>query len=126
MYWWKITLKKFEEKLTKKSLKQQNVLATHLMKLSSEQPIRVCWNNENKIHDVLHRMATSLENNDLEDVKQLIIDCEIACPVSGSRNWTDVRQFNLMFSTEMGSVSGEMLTKYICDQKLLKEFLSIF
>ncbi len=39
------------------------------------------------------------------ELKQIIVDEEIVCPVSGSRNWTDVRQFNLMFSTEMGSTS---------------------
>jgi glycyl-tRNA synthetase len=39
----------------------------------------------------------SLGNEDLEDVKALIEELEIACPESGSRNWTEVRQFNLMF-----------------------------
>ncbi len=42
---------------------------------------------------------------DLDGLRQIIIDEEIACPISGTRNWTDVRQFNLMFSTEMGSTS---------------------
>ena len=53
------------------------------------------------------RMKAALEGEDLADLKKLIEELEIADPVSGSRNWTDVRQFNLMFSTEMGSVSGE-------------------
>jgi len=41
----------------------------------------------------------------MEGFRQLIIDLEIPCPISGSKNWTDVRQFNLMFSTEIGSLS---------------------
>lgn len=58
-----------------------------------------------KIAAIEDRMRTCLENGDLADFKQLILDEEIACPISGTRNWTDVRQFNLMFSTEMGSVA---------------------
>ena len=61
--------------------------------------------NRNKIEEIRKRLYDSLEANDLEQVRQLILDLEIADPVSGSRNWTDVRQFNLMFSTQMGSVS---------------------
>ena len=40
-------------------------------------------------------------------MKQIILDSEIADPVSGSREWTDVRQFNLMFETKLGSVSDD-------------------
>jgi len=69
--------------------------------------------NEEKITTIEGRMRTTLENNDLEGVKQLIEDLEIVCPVSGSRNWTEVRQFNLMFSTEMGSVAGDASTIYL-------------
>jgi glycyl-tRNA synthetase len=58
-----------------------------------------------KIGEINTRMKTALENNDLPEIKKLIEDLEIACPVSGSRNWTEVRQFNLMFSTEMGSTA---------------------
>lgn len=57
-----------------------------------------------KIEGIEARMKVCLDADDLAGIKQLIIDEEIADPVSGSRNWTDVRQFNLMFSTEMGSV----------------------
>ena len=60
-----------------------------------------------KIDALNQRFKAALENNDLAEVKQIIIDCEIVCPVSGSKNWTDVRQFNLMFSTQMGSVSED-------------------
>ena len=46
-----------------------------------------------------------MNDNDLAELKQIILDYEIVDPVSGTKNWTDVRQFNLMFSTEMGSVA---------------------
>ena len=69
--------------------------------------------NQAKITEIEDRMRTTLETNDLEGVKQLIEDLEIVCPVSGSRNWTEVRQFNLMFSTELGSVAGDAATIYL-------------
>ncbi|MFL5753102.1 MAG: glycine--tRNA ligase, partial [Bacteroidia bacterium] len=68
---------------------------------------------QKKIEEIEARFKTALESNDLADVKQLIIDLEIVCPVSGSRNWTDVRQFNLMFSTSMGSVSEDASVIYL-------------
>ena len=59
--------------------------------------------------EILSRLARSLESEDLADVKLLIEELEIACPLSGSRNWTDVKQFNLMFGTKLGA-SAETAT----------------
>ncbi len=53
------------------------------------------------------RLAKAMTDGDLEDMHQMIVDYEIACPESGSREWTEVRQFNLMFSTQLGAVAGE-------------------
>ncbi|MBL1233469.1 MAG: glycine--tRNA ligase [Flavobacteriales bacterium] len=61
--------------------------------------------NQAKIDEVTSRFKTAMENDNLADIKTLIEDLEIACPLSGSKNWTDVKQFNLMFSTEIGSVA---------------------
>lgn len=69
--------------------------------------------NQKKIDEINARMKQALEGNDLKEVRQIIIDAEIVCPVSGSRNWTDVRQFNLMFGTQMGSVSEDSTTIYL-------------
>lgn len=69
--------------------------------------------NQLKADEVRRRMAEVLTANDLVGIKQLIVDCEIVCPVSGTKNWTDVRQFNLMFSTQMGSVSEDANTIYL-------------
>lgn len=66
-----------------------------------------------KIKGVNTRMVTALQDNDLNEIKKIIEDCEIVCPISGSRNWTDVRQFNLMFETKMGSVSEDADTIYL-------------
>jgi glycyl-tRNA synthetase len=59
------------------------------------------------------RMVNALTNNDLAELRQVIIDAEIVDPVSGTRNWTDVRQFNLMFDTKMGSVAEGAGTVYL-------------
>lgn len=67
-----------------------------------------------KKRDEIHaRFAQALNDNNLVDLQQLIIDCEIVCPISGTRNWTDVRQFNLMFATEMGSTSDGAMKIYL-------------
>jgi len=57
-------------------------------------------------HDELQaRMEEALNESDLEKMRQIILDEKIVCPVSGTCNWTEVRQFNLMFSTEMGATA---------------------
>ncbi len=68
---------------------------------------------QKKIDETEARFKKALENNDLADVKQIILDCEIVCPISGSRNWTDVRQFNLMFSTSIGAVTDDSNIIYL-------------
>lgn len=66
-----------------------------------------------EIKSIEDRMRDALENEKLDDLKLLIEDLGIVCPLSGSKNWTDVKQFNLMFSTELGSVSGESAKIYL-------------
>ena len=63
--------------------------------------------------EVLQRMARSLENEDLSDVKLLIEELGIADPLSGSKNWTDVKQFNLMFGTKLGASAESAMDLYL-------------
>ena len=64
--------------------------------------------------DALHeRYAQAMQGPNLEELKQIIVDEEITDPISGTKNWTDVRQFNLMFSTEMGSLSDAASKIYL-------------
>ena len=62
---------------------------------------------------ILKRMGKSLENEDLADVKALIEELDIACPMSGSKNWTDVKQFNLMFGTKLGASAENAMDLYL-------------
>ena len=63
--------------------------------------------------DILDRMGKSLEKEDLADVKALIEELEIADPITGSKNWTDVRQFNLMFGTKLGASAESATDLYL-------------
>ena len=66
-----------------------------------------------KREELHSRFAKAMNDNNLEELRQIIIDYEIVCPISGTKNWTDVRQFNLMFSTEMGSTSDGAMKVYL-------------
>jgi len=68
---------------------------------------------QQKWDDLQARFVKALNDSDLVELKQIIIDQEIVCPVSGTREWTDVRQFNLMFATEMGSTADGALKIYL-------------
>ncbi|MFP4470045.1 MAG: glycine--tRNA ligase [Bacteroidales bacterium] len=70
-------------------------------------------NYQEQIGEIKGRLYSAMENEDLAAIKQLIEDLEIVCPVSGSRNWTNVRQFNLMFATQMGSLGDSANTIYL-------------
>ena len=64
--------------------------------------------------DALHtRYSAAMNAMDLNELRQIILDEEIVCPISGTRNWTEVRQFNLMFSTEMGSTADGAMKVYL-------------
>lgn len=69
--------------------------------------------NQAKRDEVHARFAKALNDSNLEELRQIILDCEIVDPISGTRNWTEVRQFNLMFSTEMGSTADGAMKVYL-------------
>ncbi len=68
---------------------------------------------QSKAESILKRMGKSLEKENLADVKALIEELEIACPESGSRDWTDVKQFNLMFGTKLGASADTAMDLYL-------------
>ncbi len=66
-----------------------------------------------KCSSIMRRFAQAMSDNDLADIKALIEELGIACPVSGTKNWTDVRHFNLIFKTQMGSTSDGATDLYL-------------
>ncbi len=69
--------------------------------------------NAEKHATIAKRLATAMTDGNMEDLKAQIEEYGIACPESGSKNWTEVRQFNLMFSTQLGAVAGEAGKLYL-------------
>ena len=67
----------------------------------------------NQINQLKSRMVSAFEKDDLVEVKKIIDDMEIKCPISGTCNWTEVRQFNLMFSTKLGASEESSMDLYL-------------
>ena len=104
--------------------------------ISFEKGINTQANNDSKRAHKLFYKALKLQDDfdkalkaeDLPALKSLIIEHEIACPVSGTRNWTDVRQFNLMFSTQFGAMaegSEEVYLRPETAQGIFVNFLNV-
>ncbi len=68
---------------------------------------------QKQIDEITVELTRVQEENDLEGFKQLILDLKINCPVSGSNNWTDVKQFNLMFGTQLGASAESSMKVYL-------------
>ena len=104
---------KLEDKINKEVEKAAKRFGeTFDQKMFRETNPRVLANKE-KIEAINKRFVSSMEAENLHDIKALIEELGIACPVSGTKNWTDVRQFNLMFSTQMGSASDGATQVYL-------------
>jgi glycyl-tRNA synthetase len=73
---------------------------------------RVLKNHE-KIKFIYSEFSSALEKDDLIALKKIIEDLGIVCPVSGSKNWTEVKQFNLMFGTKLGASSDSATDLYL-------------
>ncbi|GHT66193.1 glycine--tRNA ligase [Bacteroidia bacterium] len=112
-----VLLEEYIAKLEEKNSKEVEKARKKFSESFDEQ--KFCETNPNvlrnttKLNEVRTRMVKCMNDNDLEGLRQLIIDCEIVCPISGTRNWTEVRQFNLMFETKLGSVSEDANTIYL-------------
>ena len=89
-----------DNKDSKKRYRVDHLIEGHAEMLEQE-------NRKDEANGLLEEMEQLLAKDDFAGLKKLITDRGIKCPISGTSNWTDVRQFNLMFSTEFGAVSEE-------------------
>ncbi len=106
-------LQKIEDKIEKEVEKASKRFGDSFDKeLFKETNPRVI-ENQKKYDDLKKRFVSALEQENLAELRQIIVDNNIVCPVSGTANWTEARQFNLMFSTQLGSVSEETSTIYL-------------
>ncbi len=66
-----------------------------------------------KAENLLNEMNALLAKDDYAGLKNLIEENKIACSISKTCNWTEIRQFNLMFSTQLGSVAEDASEIYL-------------
>ena len=112
-----VLMEEYLAKLDEKISKEVDKAAKRFGDAFDEQQFRTTnarvLENQAKRDEVHARFAGALNDSDFEALRQLILDCEIVCPISGTRNWTEVRQFNLMFSTDMGSTADGATKIYL-------------
>ncbi len=84
---------------SKKRYRADVLLEEAAAKIETSDPIRA--------QQIIQNLARALEKEDFEAIRQMIIDEKIVCPISGTANWTEVRQFNLMFSTQIGALADD-------------------
>lgn len=104
---------KIEEKINKEIVKAKKRFGDNFNEeqfLATSERVKGYKEQMESIHK---RFSDLMNANDLKGLRDLIIELEIACPISGTRNWTDVRQFNLMFATKIGSLSEDSDTIYL-------------
>ncbi len=106
-------LAKFDDKIEKEVQKAQKRFGESFDEQMFRDTNPRVLENRQKRDEIHARFAKALNDNNLEELRQIIIDSEIACPISGTRNWTEVRQFNLMFSTEMGSTADGAMKVFL-------------
>ena len=69
--------------------------------------------NAVKAQQLQEQFATALQSDNLEAIRDIIVEQGIACPESGSKNWSEVRQFNLMFKTQLGATADSAMDLYL-------------
>jgi glycyl-tRNA synthetase len=106
-------LAKYEDKINKEVEKAQKRFGEAFDETQFRETNGRVLENQAKWNNLQDRYVKALNDSNLEELRQIILDEEIVCPISGTRNWTEVRQFNLMFATEMGSTSDGALKVYL-------------
>ena len=106
-------LAKIEEKMDKEVAKAKKRFGDSFDEAMFRQTNPRVQANQAKWDELHSRYEKAMNDNNLEELKQIILDYEIVDPISGTRNWTDVRQFNLMFKTQMGSSSDNTMDVYL-------------
>lgn len=95
-----------DNKDSKKRYRVDHLIEGHAEKLKEA-------GKEEEATALLARLEALVGKDDYAGLKALIEENKIACAISGTVNWTDIRQFNLMFSTQIGSVTDEADTIYL-------------
>ena len=104
---------KIESKIQKEINKAQKRFGDSFDEIQFRQTNQRVLDNQKKIDDTTEQMKKCFQQDDLISLKKLIDELGITDPVSGSRNWTEIKQFNLMFSTRIGASSDSSSEIYL-------------
>ena len=104
---------KYDEKIEKEVKKAAKKYGDAFNEAEFRATNKRVLEHQKKRDDLHARYTAAMQGPDLAELKQIILDEGIVDPISGTKNWTDVRQFNLMFSTEMGSASDATKKIYL-------------
>ena len=121
-------ISKIEVKIEKEILKASKRFGTDFNKKEFVSTNGRVLERQKKISYINNKMNTSFSSGNLEEIRNLIIELDIKCPVSGTNNWTDVRQFNLMFKTQMGATTdgaSDLFLRPETAQGIFVNFLNI-
>ena len=106
-------ISKIEDKIAKDCLKAAKRFGASFKREEFISTNNRVLERQKKIDDLKCEMNLALNSSDLEKLKKIIEENDIKCPVSGTNNWTDVRQFNLMFKTQMGATADASSDLYL-------------
>ena len=104
---------KIENKINKEIQKAKKRFGEEFNEQTFIQTNQNVLRRQKNIESITKKMENAFNSDDLNSIYELIVELEIICPVSGTKNWTSVKQFNLMFQTELGSVSGESASIFL-------------
>ena len=121
-------ISKIEVKIEKEILKASKRFGANFNKKEFVSTNGRVLERQKKISYINNKMNASFSSGNLEEIRKLIIELDIKCPVSGTNNWTDVRQFNLMFKTQMGATTdgaSDLFLRPETAQGIFVNFLNI-
>ena len=121
-------LGKIDEKIEKEVAKGRKKFGENFDEAKFRETNPNVLREKAKYEAVHSRYVAAEQANDLNEYKQIILDCGIVCPISGTANWTDVRQFNLMFSTQIsntGNADDKIYLRPETAQGICVEYLNV-
>ncbi|MEE4000077.1 glycine--tRNA ligase [Tenacibaculum sp. FZY0031] len=100
---------KIQKDITKAKKRFGDAFDEHEFRSTNPNVLR----RQKQMDEITLELTRVQEENDLEGFRNLIINLGITCPVSGSKNWTEVKQFNLMFGTQLGASADSSTKVYL-------------
>ena len=121
-------IQKINSKIEKDCLKAEKKYGDNFNRQEFLSTNKRIIERQQKIDKIENKITLFLKENDLPSIKNLIEELDIKCPISGTCNWTDVRQFNLMFKTQVGAnqdTSSDLFLRPETAQGIFVNYLNV-